>query len=96
MFYCRSENGSVQATQDIYTYIHNTSRVMVSLIQKCDICLKNSELSNKLIQLCKEMILNDFISFETKSTCGLLLVYAFNKLPSTIIDKFVSSLQIVL
>lgn len=74
----------------VHEYVHNTVRTMLSLIQKCELHSKLTEISINLSDSCNYIISENGIPFETKSNCGLLLVYAFNNLPSHIVNDFVS------
>lgn len=43
-----------------------------------------------VINQCWNVLNYNEISFDTKKNCGLITVYLFNFLPSTIVEKFVS------
>lgn len=87
---CRFDDSADQMKQDTLTYLHNTTRVLLLLIQKCDVTEIFVDVSIKFVSACFYVVENDFIPYDTKSNCGLLLVYACNHLPLEAIEGFVS------
>lgn len=90
LYICRNDDSTVQTKQDIFTYLHNTTRVLLLLIQKCDLVTIFSDVSVEFASACFYVVESECISYDTKSNCGLLLVYTCNNLPSNVTDGFVS------
>lgn len=85
------EIDSVQKKLDVFTYIHNTTRVLLSLIQKCNVDKDLTAVSVVIVQCCSKILYNDQITFDTKANCGLIIVYSFDLLPSELLNHFVST-----
>lgn len=90
VFRTPTESITIQVKQEIFVYLHNTTRVLLFLMQKFDSILLLSDSSIDFAQTCYEVVHSEIIPYDTKSNCGLLLVYACNYLPSHLVDNFVS------
>lgn len=87
---------TVQIKEEIFAYVHNTTRVLLFLIQKCSVDKYLSGVSVEIVQLCCNILNNKEIAFDTKKNCGLIVVYTFNFLPSEITRDFVSETKYLL
>lgn len=90
MCVCRQDDSTIQMMQEILTYLHNTTRVLLLLIQKCDLTEIFLNVSVEFSSACFYVIESEVIPYDTKSNCGRLLVYACNNLPLHVVDGFVS------
>lgn len=91
MFFFRNDKiTTVQIKQERFTFIHNTTRVLLFTIQKCSVDKLLPDVATCVVSSCWSILLDDEIAFDTKKNCGLIVIYTFQFLPSDITKDFVS------
>ncbi|GJQ88097.1 hypothetical protein Trydic_g13108 [Trypoxylus dichotomus] len=83
-----SDNKSQIKILDIHSHIYNITKLLVSLLQQCTLSNVLPDYSTKLMLASYKIIIDDYISFDAKCNCGVLMVIAVVHMPDHAMTDF--------
>ncbi|KAI4458024.1 thada/death receptor interacting protein [Holotrichia oblita] len=75
---------------NVHSFIYNITKLLVSLLQQCTLSTLLVNYSVELMLASYKIIMDDYISFDIKCNCGVLLVIAVIHVPDQAMTEFKS------
>ncbi|KRT82581.1 hypothetical protein AMK59_4444, partial [Oryctes borbonicus] len=83
-----SDNRNQIKTLDVHSYVYSITKLLVSILQQCILSTVLPDYSTKLMVASYKVIIDDYISFDAKCNCGVLMVIAVVHMPDHIMTDF--------
>lgn len=89
IFYSNSI-GNQTEIENSHSFIYSITKLLVSLVQQCTLSTLLANYSGDLMFTSYKIIMDDYLSFDIKCNCGVLLVIAVIHIPNQAMTEFVS------